>query len=263
MSEALTNAIPGLGLILILGMRHGLDPDHLAAIDGLTMRSFAARPRWAPWTGGLFALGHGIVVMVIALIASLASEKFAPSEDFFAWLEWLPIALLLLLGSLNAFALLRKTPYQMIGLRSRFLPSWLRESSGPVATIFCGMVFALVFDTALQAAAWGYAATAIGGTSAALMVGLIFTFGMTMTDLVDGWVAARVMRSGHGDALSVFRRRIGWPIVVMCFAIAAYGIAHKLNPAVQLSDGWYSALGAMMLTAMVVLYGYTLHSLRK
>jgi len=46
---------------LALGMRHGTDPDHLAAIDGLTR----IRPR--PTNGVFFALGHGLVVIFLAV----------------------------------------------------------------------------------------------------------------------------------------------------------------------------------------------------
>ena len=65
--------LPALALIFLLGMRHGLEPDHLAAVDGLTLRSQAASPRWAPWMGALFALGHGLCVLAIVAVAALAS----------------------------------------------------------------------------------------------------------------------------------------------------------------------------------------------
>ena len=43
-----------------LGIRHGTDPDHLTAIDGLSR----LRPRAA--NGLLFAIGHGSVVTLLA-----------------------------------------------------------------------------------------------------------------------------------------------------------------------------------------------------
>ena len=98
--------LPALALIVLLGMRHGLEPDHLAAVDGLTLRSHAAHPRWTPWMGALFALGHGVCVLAIVAVAALASQQLSPSEAVFGWLEWLPIALLLLFAGLNARSLL-------------------------------------------------------------------------------------------------------------------------------------------------------------
>jgi nickel/cobalt transporter (NiCoT) family protein len=43
-----------------LGVRHGTDPDHLTAIDGM------ARIRPRPTNGLLFAIGHGLVVTMLA-----------------------------------------------------------------------------------------------------------------------------------------------------------------------------------------------------
>ena len=55
----------GLELLAVaLGMRHGVDPDHLAAVDGLS------RVRPSPLNGVLFALGHGGVVTLLAFPAA-------------------------------------------------------------------------------------------------------------------------------------------------------------------------------------------------
>jgi high-affinity nickel-transport protein len=49
-----------LVLAFVLGVRHGTDPHHLTAIDGLSR----LRPR--PTNGLLFAIGHGSVVTLLA-----------------------------------------------------------------------------------------------------------------------------------------------------------------------------------------------------
>lgn len=79
-------------LVFALGLRHGLDPDHLVAIDGLT-RSTRSR-----WCGLFFSLGHGVVVTLIGVAVALAaSDRQAP-----AWLEQtgagISIGVLLVLG---------------------------------------------------------------------------------------------------------------------------------------------------------------------
>jgi high-affinity nickel-transport protein len=64
------NAVLIVGLAL--GMRHGTDPDHLAAIDGLTR----IRPRLT--NGVFFALGHGLVVILLAVgIGRILADRFA------------------------------------------------------------------------------------------------------------------------------------------------------------------------------------------
>ena len=42
-------------VVFLLGVKHGLDPDHLATIDGLTRFNAALRPRLARWSGFLFS----------------------------------------------------------------------------------------------------------------------------------------------------------------------------------------------------------------
>jgi len=77
---------PSLLIGFALGMRHGTDPDHLTAIDGLS--------RIRPWaTRGLFfALGHGLVVT--ALVAGVG-QAVAGRAAFLA--PWIIIAF----GSVN------------------------------------------------------------------------------------------------------------------------------------------------------------------
>ena len=40
-----------VAVVFLLGLKHGLDPDHLAAIDGLTRYNAARRPLLARWSG--------------------------------------------------------------------------------------------------------------------------------------------------------------------------------------------------------------------
>src|SRR5438034_1066662 len=44
-----------IGLVFALGLRHGFDPDHLVAIDGMTRSSARVRPGMSRWSG-LFSL---------------------------------------------------------------------------------------------------------------------------------------------------------------------------------------------------------------
>src|SRR5262245_8071713 len=90
-----------LAVVFALGLKHGLDPDHLAAIDGLTRFNATRRPLLARWSGLLFSAGHGVVVTLVAVgVATLAVETRPP-----VWLEdtgtWISIAFLVLLGFAN------------------------------------------------------------------------------------------------------------------------------------------------------------------
>lgn len=53
-------------LAFSLGLRHGLDANHLAAIDSLVRHNLRSAPRRAAACGALFSLGHGAVVLGVA-----------------------------------------------------------------------------------------------------------------------------------------------------------------------------------------------------
>ena len=83
---------PTLLIAFALGVRHGTDPDHLTAIDGLTR----IRPRAS--NGVLFALGHGTIV---TLLAAGLGHVIAGRLAFVG--PWL----LILIGVVNLWKILR------------------------------------------------------------------------------------------------------------------------------------------------------------
>lgn len=255
MSE-LIDVMPGLALTLGLGMRHGLAPDHLAAIDGLTVRAVHERSRWAPWMGGLFAAGHGLVMLLVVVAAASAPAAFRPDQVLFERLEWLPPLFLLFLAVSNARRL-------QGGAARAAAPRGWTGRAGPLPSFVVGMLFALGFETALQAALWGYSASALGGMPAALALASVFVAGMALTDACDGWITAHVMRNGSGLLVARYRRRMGWPIVVMCAALGGYLMAAKLCTQCTLGEDWSTGVGAAMMLALAAFYGWTLAGVRR
>jgi high-affinity nickel-transport protein len=250
-------SISGLSLMFALGLRHGFDPDHIAMIDSMAYRSLETRPESARWIGTLFALGHGLTVTLIAVaLGALAGNAPVPAT-MSGLLDWLPLALLILIGTLNLRDLLRRRDYQVTGWKTHFIPRRLRGSSHPLAIFSVGVVFALVFDTATQAAAWGYAATVHSGTAMALLVGLAFTVGMVITDTLDGRLMVRLLQrvSSRSDALA-YRRKVGWIVVALSYGMAAYGIAKHFFPALELDDTAVSLLGGTLFLGLLASYGW-------
>jgi ABC-type nickel/cobalt efflux system permease component RcnA len=76
------SALAGLGLLL--GLRHALEPDHLAAVSTLATRQ--GRLLDACRLGLVWAVGHtvsvGVVVGAIILFGLKLPERFAPAADF-------------------------------------------------------------------------------------------------------------------------------------------------------------------------------------
>jgi len=250
-----------LGLMFLLGLRHGFDPDHIAMIDSMTYRAFGQRPLLAPWTGTLFALGHGLAVTAIAVGLGAYTSGVVLPPLVQTVLDWLPTALLILVGAVNLRGLLRRQDFAPRGWKTRFVPRRLQASSHPLAIVGVGVLFALVFDTATQAAAWGYAAkpgAAAGaglGPMLALLAGLAFTLGMMITDTIDGHIVVRLLRQASSRAgIAVHRRRIGWVVVVMSFALAAYEIATRWRPLVELGELPMTIIGCTLVGSALVAY---------
>src|SRR5882672_7437877 len=117
MTSSLPHDLAGLVLmVFLLGLRHGMDPDHLATIDGLARYNAPNRPRLARWSGCFFSLGHGAIVTLVAGFVAAALHDGAVPD----WLErlgaWISIAFLLALGFLNLFAVLRTPADRVVRL---------------------------------------------------------------------------------------------------------------------------------------------------
>src|SRR3954465_693532 len=86
-------------IVFILGIRHGLDADHLAFIDGQTRYNWRIGSPIARWVGTLFSFGHGLVVAGIAIILGVFAENFEFPVYFGAFATWIAITSLLIIGT--------------------------------------------------------------------------------------------------------------------------------------------------------------------
>ena len=225
----------GLALVVfILGMKHGMDPDHLATIDGMTRFNAQSRPRLSRWSGFLFSLGHGLVVTLVAAIVALSASKWSAP----GWLEdlgaWVSISFLLLLGFANLREVLRTAPdhpVRPVGLKGRFLRRF-SETSHPVMIAAVGAAFALSFDTLSLTALFSLTASNLAGYLFSIGMGLLFMAGMMLTDGVNGLWVARMIRQTNQRAL-IASRVMGLSIAFLSIAIAGLGIAKYFAPAVS------------------------------
>ena len=236
-------------LVFALGLRHGFDADHLATIDGLTRFNSRAQPCLARRCGALFSLGHGIVVIAVALtVANLAQQWKIPE-----WLEafgaWVSIAFLAVLGLANLHAVLKSVPGQMVmpvGLKGRFLGRFSRAAT-PGLVALVGALFALSFDTVSQAALFALTAARFGGWQHALMLGLLFMLGMLVTDGINGfWISRLILRA---DQLALVASRVMSLVVAgVSLLVAALGLMKLIAPAVETwSEGKELFFGAAVV----------------
>ena len=220
----------GMALFFLLGLRHGIEPDHIAAINGLTLRAHDHRERHAPWTGTLFALGHGLAIAAIAVGVSLLAASVSLPATLVQVIDWLPIVLLTLLGAWNLRALLAPGAYRPSSVRMKLIPAGLRDRTDLWSTVAIGLMFALVIDTVAHVSAWSVFATHRGGWWAGVVAGLLFSLGMLIASTADSQLISRVLRSaGSEAAASRLRRGIGWFVVVLSFGVVLQAVVAKLG----------------------------------
>lgn len=241
--------LPLVGLTFLLGLRHGMDPDHLIVVDNITRFNATVRPEQARWCGLFFSLGHGaMVTLVAALLALAASSRHIPP-----WVEdvgqIVSIVFLLLMGMLNLRALLAtRAAVAPRGLRGgAFLR--LTRVSHPLAISMIGAAFAISMDTLSQATVFSMAATGRFAWSTALLLGGVFTLGMLTVDAANGWwVSHMIDRLGGVD--HAWTRRLTWAIALLSFGLAAAGLARMAHP---LLDEWYDNHALLLGAASTVL----------
>ncbi|MDH4114220.1 MAG: nickel transporter [Burkholderiaceae bacterium] len=239
-------------LVFLLGLKHGFDADHLATIDGLTRFNARQGRPFARYCGALFSLGHGAIVIAIALAVGVASEKWeAP-----AWLElsgaWISVGFLTVLGIANLSAVLAAGPDQVvtpIGLKGRLLGG-LSAARRPWTVALVGALFALSFDTVSQAALFALTASQFGGAWHAIFLGLLFMLGMLVTDGVNGlWISRLIARA---DQLACIASRImGLAVSSVSLLVAALGAAKLASPSIdQWTEGREAVLGALVVSVI-------------
>ena len=251
-----------IALVFLLGLKHGLDPDHLVTIDGMARFNAVLRPRLSRLSGLLFSLGHGAVVTLVAVIvATVATEWRAPE-----WLELtgagFSILFMLMLAAANLVAVFRARPGEVVrtvGLKSRFLGS-LVETSHPAVIASVGAAFALSFDTISQALLFSIAGSSVAGWLFAAALGLVFTAGMVVTDALNGFFMSQLIYRADRRA-AIASRIMSLAIAALSLAIGGLGMAKLYLPGVdEHLEGAGLALGAAVVAAMVTAFALAMRA---
>jgi high-affinity nickel-transport protein len=211
---------PTLVLAFALGVRHGTDPDHLTAIDGLCR----LRPRAT--NGLLFAIGHGSVV---TLLAAGVGHVIAGRLAFLS--PWV----LILIGGVNLWKVVRPSSSQVAGAR-------------PIVgqPLLLGMILAAGFETATQ-----LSALILAGRTNPWLFGASFSGGMALVDGLDGYLAASTLNlsaSGESNARAA-SRLLGILVVLFAFGLGgAELLGYEVN---QVALPLGLALFAIVITIRV------------
>jgi high-affinity nickel-transport protein len=199
-------------LAYTFGLRHAVDPDHIAAIDNVTRKLMQEGKRPIA-VGFFFALGHSTVVIIASLLVALSVGAL---EARFAWFATMgsvigtsvSAAFLFLIALINALILIsiyraftalrrgeRVTEDALDDLLSRrgFFSRILRSLFGIIRRSWhmypLGFLFGLGFDTASEIGLLGISAaqgSAGLSTWSILVFPALFTAGMSLIDTTDG-----------------------------------------------------------------------------
>lgn len=237
----------------LLGLRHGADPDHVAAIDNLTRSS--AQRRWSGFVGTFFAGGHACMVIAITLLIAFAGRFFALDVRVEVAGTWLSVAILLVMAALNVRRLLDPAATSPVGLRTRMFAGLLRPGTSALVAIPVGFLFGLGFETPSQIAA--YLIMVSGGPAAILAIGAAFGLGMMATDTCDSMFVARLLRSSGTPKSG---RLWLWAVTVSAVAVALVEVAQLAGIPIVLGELQTSAV---LIVALVCVYVISLLLIRR
>ncbi|MGE6719848.1 sodium:proton antiporter [Peribacillus frigoritolerans] len=236
--------------VFVLGLRHGLDADHLAFIDGQTRFNWRMGSPVARWVGTLFAFGHGGVVAIIAVILGMVMNDFTFPDYFNQFASWVSITSLFLIGTMNIYNLLRtkanNDEFQLSGIKGKFISKIAKGTTNPFLIILVGALFALAAETVSQTAIWSLAA-GNSGEYMPLILGLVFMLGIMITDTIDSLVVYRMINQTNklGQSAS---RVMGWVIVVLAYGVSFYQAFTFFNPWAELD---FEILGIVLFLLLI------------
>jgi high-affinity nickel-transport protein len=184
MVDIWTFIIVSIPVMLLLGVRHAFDVDHITAIDNLVRLHNATKK--SRWVGAGFSIGHMISMLVEMLFIIMIVGSVTATENIAFWGGVIGITSLGIIGTINIYAMKKwgKTGSGILAGKVLNRTGMLRPFSSSLVT---GMVFGLGFDTATQISAITISAIASAtlGVQTALILAGFFAIGMIPLDTLN------------------------------------------------------------------------------
>ena len=187
MVEPVTFILISIPTMILLGLRHALDVDHITAIDNLVRLHNATRK--SRWIGAGFSLGHMISVLAEMLLIIYVIGSITGVAQLSFWGGVIGAIALGVLGALNIYSMKK---WGKTG--SAILASKVLARTGVAkpfrSALITGLVFGLGFDTATQISAITLSAVASAtlGVQVALILSGFFAVGMVPVDTLDSFI---------------------------------------------------------------------------
>jgi high-affinity nickel-transport protein len=273
--------LAGLGLVsYVLGLRHAVDADHIAAIDNTTRKLLQQNKR--PVTVGMwFSLGHSTIVIALTAALVLATKAVVNAVPMFesgGAIIGTSISgvFLFIIGLVNVLIVLDvyKT---FAGLRDGKLTaaqlddalnknSFMSKTFGKLFKIVnepwqiypVGILFGLGFDTASQIALIAISIGVAGSVPFwyVLIMPLLFTAGMVTVDTSDGIS----MRCAYGWAFLKPIRKIYYNLTITIISVlVAFAIGGiELIQVIASELGWTSGFWGFLANLDFETMGYAI-----
>ena len=266
--------LAGLGIVAyVFGLRHGVDADHIAAIDNTTRKLMQEGKRPLA-VGTWFSLGHSTIVVGLIVVLVVSTRAVAGSipmlqsvgavigtavSGTFLWIIGLLNVIIaagiyriykgLRVGKLNSTQL--QELLNKRGFLNRYFSPMFKLIRKPWQIYPVGLLFGLGFDTASEVA---LIAISVGvGVSESvpiwmiLVLPLLFTCGMVLVDTTDG-VA---MRMAYGWAFLKPIRKIYYNLtitiisVLVAFAVGGIEVLQVLSGELRLTGAFWTWINSI------------------
>jgi high-affinity nickel-transport protein len=223
------SVVLGLGLLAYtFGLRHGVDADHIAAIDNVTRKLMQDGKR-PVGVGFFFSLGHSTIVVLLSAFVAVAATVVKHQMPHLQGIggvvgTGVSALFLYLVGIINLLVLIdmyrefrrvtqggtyrEETLERFLaqrGMMNRFFQPVMRAIDTSWKMYPLGLLFGLGFDTASEVALLGISATTAGRgmpVVVVLLFPLLFAAGMSLVDTADsilmlgayGWAFVKPVR---------------------------------------------------------------------
>ncbi len=214
--------------MIVLGMRHGLDVDHITAIDNLVrLHNITRRSRLV---GVGFSSGHMISVLAEMIFIIYVVGSLTSSNNLSFWGGVIGAIALGTIGVINIYAIKKWGKSGSAILATKLLSR--TGMLGPLgSSLVTGLIFGLGFDTATQISAitLSAVASATAGIQIALVLAGFFALGMIPIDTLN----SVMLRSAFSRIFNTTSfRYMAYALSIAAVSVASlesYGIITKTD----------------------------------
>jgi nickel/cobalt transporter (NiCoT) family protein len=187
MVDTLSFILISIPPMILLGLRHALDVDHITAIDNLVRLHNATRK--SRWVGAGFSIGHMISVLAEMILIIYVIGNITRIDQLSFGGGVIGAIALGIIGTVNIYSMKKWGKTGSAILASKVLAR-TRIMNPFSSSLLTGMVFGLGFDTATQISAITLSAVASAtlGMQMALVLAGFFAAGMIPVDTLDSFI---------------------------------------------------------------------------